>query len=47
MQRMWEVPGSPVVETWQFDSQDLGLIPDQGTKIRQAVWHAKNNNNTV
>ena len=38
---MWEFPGSPVVETWHFHSWDLDLIPDQGTKIGQAMWHAK------
>ena len=33
-----EFPGSPVVKTWHFHCQGLGLIPGQGTKILQAEW---------
>ena len=36
-----EFPGSPVVRTWHFHCQGLGLIPGQGTKILQAEWHGQ------
>ena len=33
----WGFPGSPVVKNPPFNAGDMGLIPDQGTKIPPAV----------
>ena len=37
-----EFHGSPVVRIQHFDCRDPGLIPGQGTKIPQAMWHGQN-----
>ena len=40
---IWEFLGSPVVRTWCFHCQVLGLIPSWETKILKVAWHGPKN----
>ena len=42
----WAFPGSPVVKNPFFHCEDMGLIPDQGSKIPHATQCSQNNKKT-
>jgi len=40
---IWEFLDSPVVRTWCFHCQVLGLNPNWETKILKVAWHGQKN----